>query len=374
MKNSPFTTNSTALQPVIKLAPGSRALVAATLRCFLLITLAMQLAATAAPASKPRVWIYSDMSDKGIPGSNAERTVNDPDDISAMAGYLLMANEFETLGIVVASTHRSQHQTSPDQGAWANAFLGGAYRAEVSNLNRHIGGYPADLKFVQSCIKESAERYEAKRTYASLEKYATVLALLEAAKALPEDEIINVLCWGSLTEPAILVNHCLASGQKSVLKKLRFIAHWTNSSLHQGSTEHPENVANCREDAMACAYLKRVAQEGAITYYECGAIGQHGIVSGSQKGRDYFDRFRVSRLGAAFVDGKFAHNSVDHSDSATYWVLPGIWGVGLRNLAANGTNPPEVEKRNEATFKEWSPRIHDELLRRAKAAAGPANP
>ena len=66
----------------------------------------------AAAESRPKVWIYTDMSDKTIPGPNGEGTVNDPDDISAMAGYLLMGNEFETLGIVVTSTHRSQHRNS----------------------------------------------------------------------------------------------------------------------------------------------------------------------------------------------------------------------------------------------------------------------
>jgi hypothetical protein len=319
--------------------------------------------------AKPKVWIYTDMSDKALKGNEREGTVNDPDDISAMAGYLLIANEFETLGIVVASTHRSQHRTTPNQGDWANRYFGAAYRTEVANLNRRIGGYPTDLKFVESCIKESSERYEAKRTYASLEKYSTVQALLDAARALPEGEIINVLCWGSLTEPAILVNHCLATGQAGVLKKLRFIAHWTNSSFRQGSKEHPEDVANCREDAAACAYLKEMALVGKITYYECGAIGQHGIVSGSQKGTNYFNQFRISQLGTIFVDGKFAHNSVDHSDSATYWTLLGNWGVSLKDIASNGTNDPEVERRNEKTFLEWSPRIHDELLRRARAAA-----
>ena len=305
-----------------------------------------------AAAAKPKVWIYSDMSDKTIPGPNSERTVNDPDDISAMAGYLLMANEFETVGIVVASTHRSQHRTSPNQGDWANSYHGAAYRAEVTNLNQHIGGYPTDIRFTQSCIKQSSERYDAKHTYASLEKYSTVQALLDAAETLPEGEIINLLCWGSLTEPAILVNHCLATGQAGVLKKLRFIAHWTNSSFRQGSKEHPEDVANCREDAAACAYLKEMAFAGKITYYECGAIGQHGIVSGSPKGREYFDAFKASRLGTIFIEGKYVHNSVDHSDSATYWALLGNWGVSLKDIAANGTNDPEVERRNEKALLE----------------------
>jgi hypothetical protein len=155
-----------------------------------------------------------------------------------------------------------------------------------------------------------------------------------------------------------------------VLKRLRFIAHWTDSSLHQGSPDHPDNVANCREDAVACAYLKELARAGDITYYELGAIGQHGIVTGSPKGAAYYDRFKVSPLGKIFAEGKFVHNSVDHSDSATYWTLLGNWGVSLRDIDPNGTNTPEVERANEKQFEASSKRIHDELLRRARAAAG----
>jgi hypothetical protein len=64
-------------------------------------------------AQKPKVWIYTDMTDNTLPGKNHMGTINDPDDISAMAGYLLMANMFETKGIVVASTHRGEHKTAP---------------------------------------------------------------------------------------------------------------------------------------------------------------------------------------------------------------------------------------------------------------------
>ena len=83
---------------------------------------------------KPKVWIYTDMSDKNIKGQEKEGSANDPDDISAMAGYLLMANEFETKGIVVSSTHRKEHKTSPNQADWANSFFGDAYRKDVINL------------------------------------------------------------------------------------------------------------------------------------------------------------------------------------------------------------------------------------------------
>jgi hypothetical protein len=321
----------------------------------------------AASQSKPNVWIISDISDKRLRGDEREGSVNDPDDISAMAGYLLMANEFETLGIVVTSTHRQQHRHSPDQAAWANEYFGKAYQAEWSARNAAIGGYPDQIPFTQSCIKESGERYDAERTYGSLANYDTVDALLKAAGNLPGGEVLNVLCWGSLTEPAILVNHCLATKQQSILDRIRFIAHWTNSPLHQGSIEHPENVANCREDSAACAYLKQVAAAGKIKYHECGAIGQHGIVSAAPKGKDYYDQFRTSRIGTIFVEGKFAYNSVDHSDSATYWTLLGNYGVSLDDIRADGKNTVEIEQANENKFRSHSKRIHDELLRRSKS-------
>jgi hypothetical protein len=326
---------------------------------------------TLAAAPKPVVWIYTDMSDKTIPGKNHMGTVNDPDDISAMAGYLLLANEFDTRGIVVASTHRPEHATTPDQAAWADRFIGEAYRAEVANLNANFGGgFPADITFTQSSIKASAERYDPKKTYASLDAYPTVRALFDEVAREPADGLINVLCWGSLTEPAILVNHCLATGRADLLKKLRFIAHWTNSPLHQGTPENPEHVANCREDARACAYLKSMAAAGRIDYRECGAIGQHGIVGGAPRGADYYEAFKVSRLGRIFAEGKFVNGNVDHSDSATYWVLLGTMGVTLDDIPADGTNTAAREQANEDKFRAKARDLHEELLRRARAAAG----
>ena len=60
---------------------------------------------------------------------------------------------------------------------------------------------------------------------------------------------------------------------------------------------------------------------------------------------------------------------MDHSDAATYWTMLGDWGVGLNDIRSNGTNFPEVEKANSERFERWSGRIHDELLRRSRAAA-----
>jgi Protein of unknown function (DUF1593) len=319
--------------------------------------------------AKPQVWIYSDISDKTLKGGNKEGTLNDPDDISAMAGYLLMANQFDTLGIVVASTHRKEHANTPDQAVWASKYFGEAYAADRPGLEAKIGGYPKSIDFMQSCIKESSERFDPAKTYSDLSSYDTVQALLDAAARTQGP--IYILCWGSLTEPAIAVNHCLAKGQKDLLKRLIFTAHWTDSPLNQGTPEHPENVANCREDAKACAYMKARALAGDIAYYECGAIGQTGIVSGAPKGKDYYDAYRSSRLGTAFVEGKYAFNSVDHSDSATYWVLLDGYGVSLKQIANNGTNSAEVEAINRDAFSAHSKKIHDELLRRSNAAAQP---
>ena len=322
-----------------------------------------------ADTGKPVVWIYTDMSDESIPGPNKEGTVNDPDDISAMAGYLLLADCFDTRGIVVASTHRKQHATSGNQAEWAQHYLGEAYAADVVNLKKVYPDFPDSISFTQSCIKESAERFDYKKDYAKvLDHYPTVISLLDLLEH--EKDTVNVLCWGSLTEPAILVNACLHSGRAYLLKKVRFIAHWTDSSLHQGSPEHPENVANCREDASACSYLKAMAAEEKILFYELGAIGQHGIMSGSPRGKNYFNQFHKSHLGKIFATGKYAFNTVDDSDSATYYVLLGRWGVSLCDVASDGTNNPEVEKANEKKFFQEAAAIRAELLTRSDVAAG----
>jgi len=335
-------------------------------RCGVLIVVLV--AGLTAFAGKPKVWIYTDMSDKSITGNNHMGTINDPDDISAMAGYLLMANMFDTRGIVITSTHRKEHVATPNQQEWVNRYFGDVYREEAKNLNKTIGGYPDDITFMQSCIKESAEKYNPATSYASLANYSTVKALFDEAAC--DSDLIYVLCWGSLTEPAILVNYCLNTGRTDILDRLRFIAHWTNSPWHQGSMEHPEDVANCREDADACAYMKQMALDGHIKYYECGAIGQHGIVSGSPKGDEYYNQFKVSKLGKLYAEGKYVNNCVDDSDAASYWVLLGNWGVDLNDICSNGTNFPEVEQENEKKFSVWSARIHEELLRRARIASG----
>lgn len=318
------------------------------------------------PNSKPLVWIFTDMSDKNIKNSKGE-PVNDPDDISTMAAYALMSNEFNTLGIVVSSTHRSELKNSPDQAVWANNHIGNAYKEELNNLNKNIGGYQSSLPFIESSIKKTAHHFQKTNDYKDLKDFSSVQALVDAVKKA--DGIVNVLNWGSTTELAIFAKHCESTGRTDLLKKIRIISHWTNSPLHQGTVTNPDNVANCKEDKDACAYLKSLAKDRKTDYYECGAIGQHGIVSGSPKGESYFNPFKVSKLGTRFVEGKYVYNSVDFSDSATFYVLLGNYGVSLKDIKPDGTNSESIERSNENKFKQNSKKIHDELLRRAKAAA-----
>lgn len=317
-------------------------------------------------AQKPKVWIYTDMSDRNLKGPTHMGTVNDPDDVSAMGGYMLMCNEFNTLGIVVSSTHRKEHKTTPNQAEWANSYFGKAFKQDRKNLQKKIKGFPRKVDFMESCIKVSAERFDNNKTYVDLSNYNTVDALLKITAK--QKDVVNVLCWGSLTESAILVKHCNETGNIDVLKKLRFIAHWTNSPLHQGTPEQPWKVANCNEDINACNYLKDQALEGKIVYHELGAIGQHGIVNGCQLGDVYYNQFKVSALGKIFVEGKYVQNGVDDSDAATYWTLLGKWGVSLNDVPSNGTNSAEIEKANEKKFFDNSKSIREELLRRIKTA------
>ncbi len=317
--------------------------------------------------AKPKVWIYTDMSDRNIPGNNHEGTVNDPDDISAMAAYLMLSNRFETLGISVTSTHRKEHKTSPNQGEWASKYFGDAYAKDIVRLNEKIGGYQPSIPFMESCLKSTMERFNPDKSYSDLKKYNTVEALFD--KATQTTDTIFVLCWGALTEPAILVKHCIEAGRGDILDRVKFISHWSNSSLHQGTPEMPDKVANCRDDYKACGYLKDMAAKGLISFYECGAIGQHGAVSGSPKGEEHYLQFHKSELGKIFATGKFVFKCVDFSDAATYIVLAGEWGVTLDDINPDGTNPAEKELANEKALKQNAHKLNSELLRISNIAA-----
>ena len=321
-------------------------------------------------AQKPIVWIISDASDKTLKRSNG-KNVTDPDDISALASYLLISNFFETKGIVVASNQCPEVLSKVEnQAEWANRYLGEAYKLDIVNLNKEIGGYQPSMPFIESCLKNTGEYYNPEKKYSSLKNYSSIKSLVKTVENAKG--IVNILCWSTLTEPAIFVNHCLTTGKGNLLNKVRFISHWTSSNFHVGTLEHPEQVHNYFNDYSAGDYIKKQALNGVIKFYECGAIGQFGIVEGSYRGEDFYNQFKSSELGTIFVEGKYVEHKgyVDGSDCATFWTLLGDWGVSLDDIASNGTNFPEVEERNEKAFFDNAKRINEELLRRSRVAAG----
>ncbi len=80
------------------------------------------------------------------------------------------------------------------------------------------------------------ELYRPDKIYHSLQKNTSVQTLMDEIET--SDEILNILCWDTFAEPAILVNHCMAQCRMDVLQKIRFISHWTNSSFRVGSVEN----------------------------------------------------------------------------------------------------------------------------------------
>ncbi|WP_298487777.1 family 43 glycosylhydrolase [uncultured Maribacter sp.] len=310
-----------------------------------------------AMAQKPKVWLISDGGDN----------INDPDDISAVASYILMSNHFDTRAIVMASTVHPWNKNTPSQGKWAQETYGKAYAKDLPNLNKYIGGYQKSFRFMESSVKGMGENFQLQENY-NLKDYPSILALykeLEKTKGT-----LNILCYGPLTEQAILVSYCKRLGRIDLLDKIRFISHWTSSNFHVGTLKNPEHTHNCLGDPIACDYIKKMALNGDFKFYECGGIGQYGIVEGGQKGKAYFNQFYESNLGAIFREGKFNKNRVDDSDSACYWALLGNYGVNLTDISNNGLNFPETEEKNEKAFALRAKDMRNELLRRSNAAAG----
>lgn len=322
-----------------------------------LLTVLLIVISVSAFAQKPAVWIISD----------GGQNINDPDDISAIAGYLLMSNHFDTRGIVVASSVHPWNKNTPDQGEWARNFFGKAYQSDFPNLNKWIGGYQSEIRFLESSVKGMGKNFQWNESY-NLKDFPSIQALYKELEKT--DDVLNVLCFGPLIEQAILVSYCLQHNRSDLLRKLRFISHWTASNFHVGTLEHPERTHNAMGDPIACDFMKKMARDGKIEFYECGGIGQYGIVEAAPKGKAYYDLFLESQLGTIFRNGKFVKNRVDDSDCATYWVLLGNYGVSLRDIASNGLNTPETEQRNEQAFARHARFMRDELLRRSNAAAG----
>ncbi|MFI3323026.1 MAG: family 43 glycosylhydrolase [Rikenellaceae bacterium] len=344
-------------------------------KLLLLSLLVISTASLSFAQKKPIVWIISDGIDNTLKQPDG-RNISDPDDVSALAAYLLMSNHFDTRGIVLSSNnHKYLLKGAENQAVWADRYFGEAYRKDLPNLNKYIGGYQPNIPFLESALRETGVKFNPYQKYTSLDEYPSIKALYDLVES--SEERVNVLCWGILTESAIFVNYCKSTGREDLLEKVRFISHWTNSSYHVGTMEHPEKVHNCFNDSNSCDYMKTQALNGNIKFYECGAIGQYGVVEGSQRGEEYYKQFQSSYLGEIFIEGKYVDYKgyVDGSDAATFWVLLGNWGVSLNDISSNGLNFPDVEAHNEKAFFDKAKDMNNELLRRSRSAAGAvANP
>ncbi len=313
--------------------------------------------------AKPRVWVYTDMSDP-TDRRQGGHPQNDPDDICTMASFLLQANEFDIGGIVYGSTNRKSLGDPTD--FVQNVFVA-AYTHDRPFLEAAFGGYPEELPFMRSSITQDTEpiQFNPKSVYAELEDLESVAALIDYASEGP----VYVLCWGPLTEAAIAVQHCLSMGKREALNNMTFIAHWTKSWIAQGTPEAPFKVANCRDDWAACVFLHEQAKAiDEVKYIELGSVGQSGIVNG---GENYprFDEFQKSRLGQIFINSKFYHGKPDQSDGSTFWLLRESFGVTLDDYKHDGTLTMDEEKRNRDGFKEKGYAILDDLFQRSDAAA-----
>lgn len=332
---------------------------------FLLVGLATLVTATPV---KPNLWVYTDMSDPRVQRTGGH-PYDDPDDICTLAALLLEANRFHIEAVVYSSNHRKGLGADTD---FVPNIFANAYAQDQPFLNSALGGYQEKINFVRSSLRRSdpTERFDLDADYHDLSDLPTVQSLVEYATENP----VYVLLWGPVTEGAIAVRHCLSTGNDAALANMTFIAHWTRSYIAQGTPEAPHKVANCNDDAPACAWLHETAQRNRqVKYVEVGSTGQTGIVNGSA-GHPKFAEFQNSRLGQIFIHSKKYHGKPDFSDGATFWVLVEELGATLADFTTDGTFSQAREENARDKFLADGHAIIDDLLVRSNAAGAANNP
>jgi glucose/arabinose dehydrogenase len=315
------------------------------------------------PAAKPNVWVYTDHSDpRDLRAHNHPQ--NDPDDIVSLAALLLSAARFNIEGIVYSSTNR---RGLGDATPFVEEALAEAYRRSVAAWNRNGGDYQPDIPFIRSSItrEAQAQAFDPERDYADIGSFEGMPELV----SLLEREPVYVLNWGPLTESAILVRHLLGTGNEQALANLVIVTHWTKSATAQGTPEAPFEVANCRDDARACAWLHESAQaDDRVRLVELGPAGQTGIVNGSKSFARYAD-FETSPLGQIFYHAKFFNGAPDQSDASSFWLLT-PYGADLGDYPHDGSLDIATERANVDRFARDAEAIVADLWLRARAAAG----
>ncbi|MBP6409793.1 MAG: family 43 glycosylhydrolase [Pseudarcicella sp.] len=346
-------------------------------------------------SQKPNIWLTSDFSgikinepiwkDKTETMSHYNSR-SDADDYCAISNYLMLANRFNTVRIVLGSDGASSDQSTNAVDEFKNRFIP-AYKNDVSYWNGEegIGGYPTSEQIAASVLLSSTQgkRFDPKETYKdinTLPQSVRELVLELKNKKYSVTNPLYVLVWGPTTEVSIAVKHLLANNQKRALQNLFVVSHWTTSfSSHNGASKCQADsvnkkkygVANCNEDCMACDFLHvQAAKKGAsFRFVDVGAIGQTGIVEGSIP---YFApegykstkvaQFKKSMMGEMFISSNFIHNRPDGSDIATIYVLLGNYGLTLKDFNSNGQLTDIQEQKGKITFKKQAIYMLDELL------------
>ncbi|RDV29371.1 hypothetical protein DXV75_02680 [Alteromonas aestuariivivens] len=317
-----------------------------------------------AEQTQPHVWVYSDLSDPRDRRSGGHPQ-NDPDDIVSLASLLLSSNRYHIAAVVVGSTNRKNlHNPLP---FLEQTFIP-AYQHDRKALIEHYPDMQATIPFYWSSLTQQPQphKFDPQRDYTDLTEFPTVKALVKYARQQP----VWVLNWGPMTESAIVVKHLLDTSATDTLKNLRFVSHWTKSSLAQGSPQAPFDVANCRDDGAACHYLhEQAAQQSGVFLIELGAVGQTGIVNGSNQWKEKAE-FDLSRLGQIFYRAKYYFGQPDQSDAATHWLLSGIDGLSASLYPQDGGLSQQLEADNQQRFYQAAPAIMADLNHRSQLAAG----
>ena len=342
-------------------------------------------------AQKPNIWIHTDMTSalsytttSTTSEANTDQN-SDPDDHAALAQYLLLANRFNTVHIVVGVTNRD---TDFNTGTFVqNTFIDGAYASDYPGLNNTIGGYPSP-----SSIKVSESSLTAGSGYINFSntpdtKYDDYNSLPGTVKLLVDElnkstysstNPLYVLVWGGLQEVAMATKHLIRNGNTAALNRLFVVSHWTMSYINQGTPSDPYDVANCNASSAACDYMHNMAKASgaAFKFVDCGSSGQGGIVNGSGT---FFTggitganatQLKKSKLGALAVKSKFVYGKIDGSDCASYYTVLGTYGVSLSSFANNGATTQVQEQNAIDTYKNTATDIWNDLLAASNAAIG----
>lgn len=346
-------------------------------------------------AQKPNIWLTSDFT--GIKTGQAVwkdktqtishyNTESDADDYCALANYLMLANRFNTVGIVLGSDGASAERSTNAVDEFRKRFLP-AYEHDVKywNSENGIGGYPSadEIEATVRLASTQGKRFDPKESYKNIKKLPATVS--ELVKQLKSDKYsaknpLYVMVWGPATEVAIAIKHLQANKQTKALQNLFVVSHWTTSYLYvqnpsrcrTDSIDKIKNgVANCNEDCQACKFLHDEAAKvnANFRFVDVGSIGQTGIVDGSVP---YFSSegyqhkkvttFKKSMMGEMFISSNFVQNRPDGSDIATVYVILGTYGLTLKDFNQNGQLTEAQERNGMQVYKKQATYILDDLL------------